>query len=194
MRKLPCDIDNPIDNFLINICENSSDFLKKNNFTPNILTTISLLIAIFSVILFYYDYYELAAIFFMISYFFDCCDGHFARKYNMMSKFGCYYDHVADTLKYVMLGTVMYYKSKNKFFKILPIFILLFALGLVHTGCIEIYTDDQNKSDSLSYFKDLCPTPTAPELALQYTKFFGFGTLNLVIVCLIFTFGTDMLK
>lgn len=189
MRKLPSYLDNPIDNYLISICEYSSEFFKNINLTPNILTTISLLLAIMSVILFYYDYYFFSAIIFFISYLFDCYDGHFARKYNMMSRFGCYYDHVADILKYILLGAAMFYKSKTKFLIILPIFLIFFGLGLVHTSCMEIYTEESIKSESLSYFNKLCPTPENPDISLQYTKFFGFGTLNLLVVFFILTFA-----
>lgn len=189
MRKVPCNLDNPIDSFLINICEKSSKFFSDLNLTPNILTTISLLLAIFSIILFYYDYYYISAIVFLISYFFDCCDGHFARKYHMMTKFGCYYDHVSDTLKYILLGAVIYYKSKEKFFLILPIFLILFTLAAMHTGCGELYIDEDIRSESLNIFKCLCPTPENPECALRFTKYFGFGTLTLVMVAIMFTFG-----
>lgn len=187
MRKIPSSYDNPIDNIIINLCEYSSEIFKNLGLTPNILTTISLLLAIFSIILFYYDYYILSAIVFFISYIFDCCDGHYARKYNMVTKFGCYYDHMSDTLKYILFGIVMFYKSKTRFFIILPIFLALFCLSLIHTGCMEIYTDQSIQSQSLYYFQSFCPTN--PEIALNYTKFFGFGTFNIIFLLFIISYS-----
>jgi len=40
--------------------------------------------------------FALSAFSYLISYMFDCWDGYYARKYNMESKFGDYYDHVSD--------------------------------------------------------------------------------------------------
>lgn len=186
MRKLPSSFDNPIDNYLIDLCEKLSPMYKHYNFTPNILTTFSLLFGIISVLLFINDFYILSAIIFFVSYFFDCCDGHYARKYGLVTTFGCYYDHISDTLKYVMLGYVMYNKSKEKFYALFPIFSVLLFLSLVHTGCGELYTDEDVQSDSLSYFKILCPSK--PEQSLNFTKYFGFGTLNAAVALMIVSY------
>lgn len=188
MRKLPSSLDNPIDNYLIDLCEKLAPIYNYYNFTPNVLTTFSLLFGIISVLLFVNDFYVLAAIIFFISYFFDCCDGHYARKYGLVTTFGCYYDHVSDTLKYIMMGCAMYYKSPTRFYTILPIFSILLFLSLVHTGCGELYTDEDVQSDSLSYFKPFCPNREEPEKALTLTKYFGFGTLNLAVALMIISY------
>lgn len=187
MRKIPSEYDNPLDSIFINICDNTCEYFKNLNFTPNILTTISLLLAIISVILFYYDYYTMAAILFLLSYLYDCYDGHFARKYDMTTEFGCYYDHASDIFKYLLLGVVLFYKSKEKFYSIMPIFLSLSFLMMIHMGCQESFTDHNVRSDSLSYLQNLCPA--RPEIALNYTRFFGCGTLNLFIAYVIFSFG-----
>lgn len=190
MRKIPSNLDNPIDNILISLSENSMQTLKDLNMTPNILTSISLLLAILSAILFLHDYYKISAIVFLISYIFDCYDGHFARKYNMVTQFGCYYDHISDSFKYLLFAIIIYYKSPTKFFVLLPIFLLLFTLSLMHAGCIELVTDQDIQSQSLSYFKSMCPTIKDPSISLNYTRYFGFGTFNILFVIVIFTFGS----
>jgi phosphatidylglycerophosphate synthase len=187
MRKIPSNLDNPFDNIIINFCENTVSYLKQLNFTPNILTSISLLLGVFSVVLFCYDYYKLSAIIFLISYIFDCYDGHFARKYNMTTKFGCYYDHISDMLKLLLFFVAIYFKSKEKFFLIIPILIVLFILNLIHVGCVEKYTFQEVQSQSLSYFQPLCPGN--PEILLNYTRFFSSGTFVIVFVIFIFTFN-----
>ena len=35
-----------------------------------------------------------------VGYFFDCMDGHFARKYNMVTEFGDMYDYITDLSKF----------------------------------------------------------------------------------------------
>lgn len=187
MRKLPSYYDNPIDNMIINFCEYMSPLYDKLSLTPNILTTISLLLAILAVILFYNDYYVLSAIIFFISYIFDCCDGHFARKYNKITKFGCYYDHFSDILKYILFGIAMYQKSSSRFFFILPIFALFFILSLIHTGCMEVYTDDNIQSHSLNFFKKLCPCDA--DVSLKITRYFGFGTFTVIFLIFIISYA-----
>lgn len=187
MRKIPPQYDNPIDNIFIGICDYTCGFYKNFNFTPNILTSISLLLSIISAIFFYYDYYAISALLFLLSYMYDCCDGHYARKYDMVTEFGCYYDHISDMFKYVLFGIVMYYKSKEKLFAMLPIFLSLSFLTLIHLGCQESYTDERIRSNSLSYLKKLCPAD--PEIALTYTKLFGCGTTNLFVAYVILSYG-----
>ena len=45
-RKIPNIYENPFDIFLINICEMMNPYFKKLNFTPNGITTLSLIFGI----------------------------------------------------------------------------------------------------------------------------------------------------
>jgi len=125
MRKTHGDLENPIDNLFIDMAESTNSFYRSLRFTPNMLTTISLMLAILAVYLFFYDYRVLAAIIFLISYYFDCADGSFARKYNMVTDFGDIYDHVADIIKIILPLGVMYYKDANKFLMLLPFLLII---------------------------------------------------------------------
>ena len=49
MRKIDSNLENPIDNILIDICDFILPTLKVLNFTPNMLTTISLIFGLLSV-------------------------------------------------------------------------------------------------------------------------------------------------
>ena len=106
MRKIPGKLDNFIDDTLITIIDTIQPYFYKLGFIPNTLTTISLICWLFALYFFINDgvYYTLYAVLFMIlSYFFDCFDGHFARSYNMVTKFGDYYDHISDVSKVILL-------------------------------------------------------------------------------------------
>jgi len=186
MRKLPERYENPIDNILINICEYISPFHKQINMTPNILTTISLILGIMSAIFIYYDYYKTAAILYFLSYFYDCMDGFYARKYNMTTQFGDYYDHASDFFKNIILAAVIYYKSPTKFKTILLILTIPFILQTIHIGCQEIYSPFEDESKSLAIFKKICPSKNSD--ILLFTRFFGTGTANMIIVYLLYTF------
>ena len=107
-RKLPAKYENPIDNFLVSIAEKLNPIFYNLGFNPNGITTLSL---IFGILFNYYYFnkkYEMAATMMMISYFFDCMDGNFARTYNMQTKFGDYYDHIKDVLVMLVFAGILF--------------------------------------------------------------------------------------
>ena len=73
--------------------------------TPNMITGLSLLLGISSGVSMYYDKYKLAALLNFLAYFFDCVDGHLARKFDMVTVFGDYFDHYSDLVKF---GIILY--------------------------------------------------------------------------------------
>ena len=113
------EFNNPLDNFYLNIIEKINPILYKLNFTPNIITTISFILGLLTAYFIYRECYISAGISYFFSYFFDCVDGNFARKYNMTSKFGDYYDHITDCINnllilYVILSSKLYSYSFKK--------------------------------------------------------------------------------
>ena len=142
MRKIPEELENPIDSTLIAIVDVIQPYFYEFGFTPNILTTFSLLFWLFGLYFFandgkYYAYY--AVILFLISYFFDCFDGHFARSYNMVTKFGDYYDHISDVAKYVLLIYFIIVNHFSKIFIVIPIMVVFLILMCMHLSCQELY-------------------------------------------------------
>src|SRR5437763_1737234 len=125
INKLSKEKENPFDLIMIKLSEDTTDFYKQFNLTPNHLTTFSLITGLLSAYLFLLDYNILGGIFIIISYYFDCIDGLYARKYKMVTNFGDIYDHSSDLIKYTFLFIVMFNKSKQKFLKVLPIIIIL---------------------------------------------------------------------
>ena len=96
MRKIPKNLENPIDNAIIDICDPLSEFFHYLHFVPNDITTLSLIFGILSVLLLYRGQTIASVVFYFISYIFDCCDGYYARKYKMCTKLGDIYDHFKD--------------------------------------------------------------------------------------------------
>ena len=187
MRKIPSSLENPIDNILIYFSELLSPFFKSLNFTPNTLTTISLALGIISAIFFWYENYKLSALFFLLAYFFDCADGFYARKYSMTSQFGDLYDHYSDYFKLGLILFLMFYKSPEKFFKlILPLVVIFFLLMTIQVGCQEKYKKNDIYGDMLAPAKSMCYGP--PDQVMVYMRFFGTGTFILVMSILIYTF------
>ena len=183
MRKIPENYENPLDNKLIDICELTSEFAYNNRITPNMITTLSNISCVITLIFLFHLKFYLAALFFIISYYFDCMDGYVARKYNQTSAFGDYYDHFSDIVKLLLVLLALYYINKKKFFKVIPFIIIACILSFIHLGCQEIYSDSEN-SDFLSNVKVLCPITDKHNVTdnLEVTRYFGCGTFNLVIV------------
>ena len=188
MRKIEDNNENFIDNVLIDICEYISDFVNKIGLTPNMITTISLFFGLFAAFLVYKRKYVIAVILWTLQYFFDCLDGYIARKYNQTSKFGDYYDHISDVIKLIALLFALFFINSTKFFRIIWILIFFGILMIGHLGCQEkIYNNEE--SGSLSLSKILCPNRYFKDIqsTFQYTKYFGCGTFNLVIIlCILY--------
>ena len=189
MRKIPHEYDNPFDNFLIGLSDITVSDAYFIGMNPNMITTLSNIACIITILLLFNANYYLAAFFLLVSYYFDCMDGHMARKYNMVTVFGDYYDHISDSLKIFSVLIALYYVNKEKFLKVFPIIILLFVLMSTHLGCQELlYNTDE--SITLEPTKLLCPVSdqTNNDLiknTLMSTKYFGCGTFFLALAIII---------
>ena len=182
-NKLHPSQENPIDILLAKLANSMKKNFHSLHFTPNHITTLSLIFGLFSVFLLYKDKYVLSVIFYIISYFFDVLDGIYARTYNMVTKFGDYYDHSKDLLINVLYVSMIIYKCKNRIKLIFFILLILFSfIGLcIHMGCQEnIY--NSSESNTLSLLKKLCKNN--PEQKIKYTRFFGCGTF-ILLICIV---------
>ena len=183
MRKIPKQYENPIDDLLIDLSDKVQPYFYKLGFTPNMITTLSLIICLFSIYLFKQGSYLISGILFFVAYFFDCLDGHMARTYNMHSKFGDYYDHISDILKLILLFYTMYKVNSETLIKTVPYFIFLYTTLAIHMSCQELYHNNKKhdkKSESLNLLKHICPASNNNvDSVIQITKFFGCGTANL---------------
>lgn len=175
-RKLNTSLDNPIDNKLNYLSTKLNPFFYKLGFTPNMLTTLSLVITFVGIYLLHHKNYVISSICIFIGYYFDCADGNFARTYEMTSKFGDYYDHISDHIKIIVLFIVIYKLSIPFKQKLFFYIIILFLIGgmVVHFGCQQKIVDNRSILDITKCF---CKSK---ELII-YTRFFGSGTFFLFI-------------
>jgi phosphatidylglycerophosphate synthase len=181
-RKIISELENPIDNILIILSIKFGDILHKYKFiTPNIITTISIILSIIAIYFIYIKYYKIGAILFFISYFFDCLDGNFARRFNMVTTFGDYYDHIGDIFKYLLLIYVILISNLKNITKYIFIILIIICgfLSLIHLGCQEkIY----NNKSVLKILKIIC----LKRFDINYTKYFGSGTTIFIIFIYLF--------
>ena len=189
MRKIERKYENPIDNVLLDIIEAVSPTFYKLGFNANGITTLSLIFGLLSIFFLYKGSIYLFMISYLISYFFDCMDGYFARRYKCVSKFGDYYDHIKDACVFIGIIIVVFLKYRCSHITIFVSSILLvlgFFLMNMHLGCQEkIYSKTKcDESPSLDKLKNICPGD--PENSIKYLRYFGTGTYNLFFIIVIF--------
>lgn len=187
MNKIPNKFENPIDILLSKLADKISPYFYSLNFTPNHITTMSVIFSICCIYTLYKEYYILSSIMLLLSYFFDILDGIYARKYDMVTEFGDYYDHISDILLYLILIPMIIYKSKNKT-KLIPFIILLMIclfVMMIQLGCQEKISNS-NESKMLSYYKKLCPYP---EKIMKFSRFGGCGTFIFMTMIIIIISG-----
>ena len=91
--------DSPLEKIFLRISENLSHSLKKINTQPNNITTVGLLSTLFGIYFLFEGSLVCCIIFSLIGQFCDSLDGYYAKKFNMETTLGHYYDHVVDGIK-----------------------------------------------------------------------------------------------
>jgi phosphatidylglycerophosphate synthase len=196
--KIQEDQENPVDHVLLRVCDGVAPFLKHNFgwMTPNKITTVCVVASYLAARALYYGDKASFVLWAVIAYFLDCLDGHFARKYDMCSVFGDYYDHITDWLYYGSVFFVAFairgFKSSYKEYSYLIYAILgLFAVGMMwHFGCQEsLYALEKDKyksgcaSPTLNWCQGMCKNP---EQTIFTSRWFGSGTFNLLMIIIIY--------
>jgi len=186
MRKLPYNLEDRIDNIIYIGVEYVAPFFNYFNLTPNFITTLGNICTICFFILFLKKQFLLASFFFALSYFFDSLDGYYARKYNMVTKFGDWYDHLSDTIKTILMLCAFYIINFSLLLQLLPLLTMLFILLTFHLANQEIYYNDFSSSESLQPLKQLTlASKNNVEDYLKYSRSVGCGTVTLILVLII---------
>lgn len=100
-------------------------FFVQLNLDPNVLTTLSFLLAIVAAYFYIKGVLWIAAIWLLIAGFFDVIDGDVARASNRTTKFGALYDSVLDRFSeiIVILGIGIFFYSRETGHSLKDIFI-----------------------------------------------------------------------
>lgn len=175
--KVPFELMDNISQFNYKLSDKISPSIYRKNITPNMITLFRALLGILSISLIKKNK-VLSAILVILFHFLDCLDGHHARKNNMVTKFGDYFDHFVDIS--IGLSLVVYlYPKVDKIRKIVGGVILFFML--IYLGCEQKYILLKNKNvindESLTFIQYFCPTndPKRVDLILRLTKMFSIG-------------------
>ena len=186
-KKIPNHLDDPVDNVMYGLCEILAPYFKSTNHTPNIITTYSLLFGIAACYALYkYNLYLFIPLF-IISYFFDCFDGYFARRYHMTSSWGDIYDHTKDAVVAISIVFIIFYRYKITVSNII-ITAILFLILSIHIGCQQKYYKYSSKMDgktvdaeTLDFSERMC----SDKDNIRYTRFFGPGMLTVYTILMI---------
>jgi phosphatidylglycerophosphate synthase len=185
MKKIPDEIDNPIDNVLIKIADRLCPYFYSYNHTPNMITTYSLITGLISCYFLYNKKLILFGIFYFISYFFDCLDGHYARKYDMTSDLGDMYDHIKDYLILIFIFYISYLNSKHNMDRYsISLLVIMLALMTIHMSCQELNCHDKFKGVHNSFLLTSNYLFSEKE-NIKWTRFFGCGTFTIFSILLI---------
>ena len=181
-RKLDNKEECPVDNFLYIFVEKLAPILNNLKITPNQVTFFSYICALISLYLLCSGSYKLSALFWAMNYLFDHTDGYMARKYNMITKIGDKFDHITDSLSHVILFYIFY---KTKRYKELFVISIVYVIMTHHLTCQEIIYDNMHESDALNIINNL--DLDINEKNIKYSRYFGPGMVNLLIVYFIYT-------
>lgn len=183
MRKITSSMENPLDTVILDYCDPLLEPLAKMGVTPNMITLFGMCVRIWSI----WSLFRGDKVSFLIGailgYYCDCLDGHFARKYNMITVVGDLLDHFSDAM--FQLGIVYYLVSSSTLkdsCMIWPIMIVyaLFLFGtMIHVGCTQKQYNG-SQMETLDMLKVFC----LDKEWIYFTRFFGPATFMFVSIVL----------
>ena len=178
-RKIPEDMENPFDNIILRFAERINPALVTIGVTPNLLTSFSLVFGVAAAVYIYWGRFVTGATLFLVAYVFDCMDGNMARAFDMVTRFGDFYDHVTDLIQMIcfivaVAYSPMLFQWKMVFFVVTSI---IYVASMVHLGCQERMYGKH--VPCLQMFEYLCPNP---DKNIYTTRYFGTGTTVVFIV------------
>lgn len=193
-NKVPDHLQHPIDLLFCNI----SNFIT----TPNGLTTISIIFSILSVKSFYYHDFASFTFHTWVSYLFDSADGVMARRFNMCTDFGDYYDHVSDISHYISIMTVYIIHVLNGEYHMMKLYqivflVVLFILSVLNAYFVELYYNKFHCISSFNWFfrcgKSIFSTidKNNVERYIKYSRYLSYPTLLCYINYLIYILKID---
>jgi len=180
-RKIVEDHECPIDNFSIELCRKMFPIFKRFNFTPNTLTFISLLFGLGAIYKLLYNDFASSGILLFIGYIFDCCDGNYARTYDMVTDFGDLFDHITDILVYGVILVILYYKKLYKLLFFVILILMMCVPQMMFQECLH-----DNPTLGMSHLSKLNEyfglTREECLRGIEKSRMFGVGTSNLIVM------------
>lgn len=174
--------ENPVDVVLLRISERVLPVFRAAGHTPNDITTYSFAFGLLSVYCLYHRRVIAFAALFFVSYFLDCVDGQYARRYRQVTALGDAYDHGTDVAVLLLLAVVLAVRYAHAATPVHAVLVAAFLyLNAVSFGCQQrVYAGDGD-GELLDRLHGACPS----RAAIHWTRFFGGGTTVLLLVTLV---------
>ena len=151
---------------------------EKMKMTPNMITTITLLMSFVIGWNLWNNNYYTACVLILIRQILDSTDGFIARKYNLKSKFGEKYDNISDDLNNIITFTILLYKGRHSIMNNKCIFLLI-------VGAIILYINNMiTLRNNCLKNKDCCSDPNVKHDILKSTHVF-----SLYEICILMCVG-----
>jgi phosphatidylglycerophosphate synthase len=182
-RKLEEKYENPIDNLFIKFGRHLYKIFKKLNLTANHLTMIRLITGLYSVYELSNDNYTKASLLYIISYFFDCIDGPYARQFDMVSGYGDKLDHFSDWLVNFLIIKLILMKQKYDNIIIIIGILLFIGMNSFIAAQEKMVKDEKNKSETLKISNNFDLFNCIP---IKYLRWLGPGTFTIFISTVIY--------
>ena len=153
-RKVHPKYFHPLDTLALDSVNEVCQVLRRafgSKLTPNMITTVGNLLRFTGVWLFYQRQCALeAALFTLLGGYCDFLDGHYARKYDMVTTFGDYYDHLTDWMWAGSLIAIFYFRYSLPKCVIVTIIAVL-GVYVVHFGAREALREAQGTSPTVQF-------------------------------------------
>lgn len=160
---------------------------------PNFLTTLRLLIVPFLAYFLYNEKYIFAIVLFAFGGFTDILDGYIARKYNMITKWGKFFDPLADKFMQITALTLL---VMHHFIPIVVLGVVIIKEALMLSGGIMLYRKGKTVIGAnwygklatvIFYFAILATIILSLEsLSNSYTSIAISVALGLAVACTLF--------
>lgn len=188
-RKISWSFENPIDNIIVMLGEPIQPILYKLGIVPNMITGLGVIIRLITLHYLSIGNKELFLIGSIFTYFLDCLDGNYARRYNMCTVIGDYFDHFSDLFFHGIILYFLFFKTRlresSNFFYWFIIVFLLAVLLCWHLGHQENhYPSGEQESYTLSFLKFFSSIDNKHHI--QISRFFGCGTFAILIYTLLY--------
>jgi len=194
MKKLPTEYENPVDNGIYLGVEWVAPAFYTLGFTPNMVTTIANVFNIACIYSIFNKHYVWGAVFYFVGYFFDCLDGYLARRYDMVTPYGDWYDHISDTLKFIGVCFALYKMNRFQFLLSTPLILITLLCTCVFFSLQEKLYDNSGQSASLEILSKLCFAKTSDEAKehMKYIRYLGCGTFTIIMMLIIGFYGVNI--
>jgi len=183
-KRVPGKVVDAVDAFIVGrICRPIAPFFRATGHTANTITAYGVMFSLAFIWYLWKDDMMRFSFYFWIAYVLDCLDGYYARRYDMVSKFGDIFEHVRDVASIASMFAICTFKyvvSQH-------VMIIVLATSLItgiHVGCSQKAFLDRDYDESLDVLKTLCFAESFRELFSLYGIGMYMVTLHLVILYL----------